>query len=275
LCLVCQQLKKATKLRSVVGFWERVYSQHDSDQCLLVDESNLSNIITVVDLPRGRRSKRRKIARAIAKAKQSLRTEIKDKKELKNAIKRLRCQRGLRDSLKLSNRLAQPHLPVVKQAIKELGMPQDLAYLPYLESGYILKARSPVGARGLWQLMPATARQAGLKVNRSIDQRIDVHKSTQAALSELKKYHETTKSWGLALTSYVYGHNGVMRAIDTHKTNDYVYIRKNHETNIFRFSSKNYYPRFLAIRNVMQKFEKEQTREKLAASDTTNTQIEG
>ena len=276
--MMLHPLPQYVGIQTDVEFWERIYSRHDSDQCLLVDEKNLYRVFAVVDLPRGRWSKKKKISRSIGKIKRSLRSIAKNPKrrlsatdtkvktivskntlqsiEYKNTAKRLRCQRGMRDSLKVSFQLAQSHLPAVKHEIKQLGMPVDLAYLPYLESGYRLKARSPVGARGLWQLMPATAREAGLKINRRMDQRLDVHKSTRAALSELKKYRENTKSWGLALTSYVYGHNGMMRAIEDHKTNSYVYIRENYETKIFQFSSKNYYPRFLAIRNVMQRSEK-------------------
>jgi membrane-bound lytic murein transglycosylase D len=264
-------------ISSDIEFWERIYSVNDSSQCLLVDEDNLSRVFEVVDLPRRRWSKKKKIARSIAKLKRSLRSIAKDpQRELnvfdqqtklsvstntldpeqyKSIAKRLRCQRGMRGSLQMSFELAKAHLPTVFREVKELGLPADLAYLPYLESGYRRKARSPVGARGLWQLMPETARSAGLKVNRRVDQRLDVQRSTRAALLELKKYHETTKSWGLALTSYVYGHNGVMREVNDHKSNSYVYIRANHKSKIFQFSSKNYYPRLLAIRNVMHRLD--------------------
>ncbi len=265
-------------IQTDIDFWERVYNDHDSDQCLLVDEKNLYRVFEVVDLPRGRRAKRRKVNKAIAKVKKSLfsiskkiarkpslilsKSEKKvkqiissktlDTESYRKITKQLRCQRGLRDSLKLSFKIAQTHLPTVMKEIKKLNMPADLAYLPYLESGYRHKARSPVGARGLWQLMPATAREAGLKVNSRLDQRLDVSKSTRAALLELKKYHANTKSWGLALTSYVYGHNGVIRAMKNQKTNSYVYIRANYSTKVFQFASKSYYPRLIAIRNVMQ-----------------------
>ena len=83
-----------------------------------------------------------------------------------------------------------------------MGLPRDLAYIPYLESGFQNKARSKAGARGLWQLMPAKARESGLRVNRKVDERLNVSKATRVALKDLKKYRKITGTWGLTLTAH-------------------------------------------------------------------------
>jgi len=144
---------------------------------------------------------------------------------------------------------------MVQKILGRKGLPSDLAYLPHLESGYNLRAHSRAGARGIWQLMPATARLMGLKVGRYFDERTDALRATHAASELLLDLYSDTGDWPLAITAYNYGQNGMARAIKLHGR-DYLTVRTRHKSPLFGFAARNYYPSFLAVRNVAQKFEK-------------------
>jgi membrane-bound lytic murein transglycosylase D len=105
-----------------------------------------------------------------------------------------------RDAAGLSGSLSQsmPFLLVVAEQIEKRGMPGEFAFLPYIESNYMALASSGDRAAGIWQLMPDTAREAGMSINRDYDGRLDVYASTLAALDLLERYHEEFGDWRLA-----------------------------------------------------------------------------
>ena len=110
--------------------------------------------------------------------------------------------------------------------------------------------------------LPTCCRSRGLhrpvatraKVHRRNDWRTDPHLSTDAATDHLASIYLRTRSWELAITAYNYGQNGVMRAIQKFGP-DYMKIRTEHKTKIFGFAARNYYPSFLAVRNVAMREE--------------------
>ncbi len=93
-------------------------------------------------------------------------------------------------------------IPDMEKALERKGLPSDLVYLSMIESGYSTKALSNVGAVGLWQFMPSTGKEYGLKINDYLDERRDVVKSTEAAANYLSDLYSQFRNWHLAAASY-------------------------------------------------------------------------
>ena len=124
--------------------------------------------------------------------------------ELRQAVERVQKQR-----------------PVFEPILREEGVPQQLAALVLVESGGWSTALSPKGARGLWQLMPDTARRYGLLVTSDHDERLDIYKSTRAAARYLRELHEQFKDWSLVFAAYNAGEQKVQSAIERSGANDF------------------------------------------------------
>jgi membrane-bound lytic murein transglycosylase D len=133
---------------------------------------------------------------------------------------------------------------MVRQVLKQEGLPQDLMYLPLPESGYQPRATSRVGARGLWQFMPGTARLYGIKINRWEDQRLDPADSTRAAAEHLRDLYAIFHDWYLALAAYDSGSLTVARAIERTGYADFWQL---YRLNALPAETKNYVPIMLAM----------------------------
>ena len=105
------------------------------------------------------------------------------------------------------------YLPIFEQALMEAGLPDELKYLPVIESHLEVKATSPRGAGGLWQFMPITAKGLDMKVNATIDERNDPYLSSQKACRLLKMLYDQFGDWSLALAAYNAGDGTVRRAL--------------------------------------------------------------
>ncbi|MCF6192138.1 MAG: LysM peptidoglycan-binding domain-containing protein, partial [Candidatus Hydrothermae bacterium] len=99
------------------------------------------------------------------------------------------------------------------QKLTDRNLPVELVYLPMIESAYNPFARSRAGAVGLWQFMPSTARQYGLKVNWWVDDRRDPYRSTLAALDYLEALYAEFGRWDLAIAAYNVGEGKIRRAL--------------------------------------------------------------
>ena len=116
---------------------------------------------------------------------------------------------------------ANRYFPVFEYYLHKHGMPADLKYLAVAESMLVPNVVSSASAAGLWQLMPATAREMGLSVNGEIDERLDLHRSTEAAVLMLKGLHAEFGDWNLALAAYNCGKGRVRSAVRRAGARDY------------------------------------------------------
>jgi membrane-bound lytic murein transglycosylase D len=132
-----------------------------------------------------------------------------------------------------------PHLPRIREILAEAGIPQDLAYVPIVESAFNPSALSRAKAKGLWQFIPSTGKQYGLKQDFFVDERSNMEKATLAAAQYLKKLYAMFGDWNLALAGYNAGEGRVQRAIKRAQTNDFWALAK---TRSFRAETKNYVP---------------------------------
>ena len=120
--------------------------------------------------------------------------------------------------------------PYFGSVLAELGMPDDLKYLAAAESALRIDAYSDAGAAGLWQFMSPTGKQYGLRVNRYVDERFHVEKSTRASIEMLKDLHEQLGSWSLAAGAYNGGITRMRKAINHQLERDYFKLHLNPET---------------------------------------------
>lgn len=118
-----------------------------------------------------------------------------------------------RDYTKMVLARKEIYFPLFEEALGTHKMPEDIKFLSIIESGLNPKARSRVGAMGLWQFMPATGREYKLFVNDYIDDRMDPEMSTDAALLFLKALYRRFGDWELALAAYNCGPGNVNKAI--------------------------------------------------------------
>lgn len=113
------------------------------------------------------------------------------------------------------------YLPVMKEILKQEGLPEDLVYMALIESGFSASARSHAGAVGYWQFIRDTGRVYDLRITRLIDERQDPVKSTQAAARYLKGLYNLFGSWYLAIAAYNVGENRVKRVVMQNFTRDF------------------------------------------------------
>lgn len=136
------------------------------------------------------------------------------------------------------------YLPMMKEVMRENGLPEDLVYLSLIESGFSPQAHSRANAVGYWQFVRSTGRRFGLTVDPFIDERRDPVLSTRAAATFLKELYSLFGSWHLAMAAYNVGENRVRRAVTRNYTRDFwTLLRKRRALPV---ETKNYVPQFIA-----------------------------
>ena len=105
------------------------------------------------------------------------------------------------------------YMPIFEEALEMYQLPLELKYLPIIESALNPKAVSRVGAAGLWQFMPATGKQYGLKLNSLVDERRDPVLSSQAAARYLRDLYKIFGDWNLVIAAYNCGPENINKAI--------------------------------------------------------------
>ena len=137
----------------------------------------------------------------------------------------------------------------IVRALREAGLPQELSWLPLIESGFKVNALSRSRALGMWQFIPSTGYKFGLSRDKFIDERMDPEKSTRAAIEYLKELHQIFGDWSTVLAAYNCGEGRVLRLIRGQNINYLdnfwdLYQRLPRET-------ARYVPRFLATLHIL------------------------
>jgi len=259
-----------------VNFWEKVFSDFNSNEFILHDRDNLDIIITSLKVPVSNNPKSnrpitspdeeieayRKALRRFAVEGYGVRSKGKYEAEIWQAYLKqhairdllsgnavLRVQGGLADTFYDASHRAELYLPLMEKIFREHGLPPDLTRIVFVESMFNLKARSKVGASGFWQLMPGTAKSF-IKVSKHRDERNSPLIATRAAAGVLRSNYKALEAWPLAVTAYNHGQGGMKRAVAQLKTKDLAEIILLYDSPSFGFASRNFYSEFLAATKV-------------------------
>lgn len=162
---------------------------------------------------------------------------------------------GGRAWLKAIMARAEPFLPYIAERIRWYGLPDELLYLPVIESEYSSKAVSRSGAMGLWQFMKNSIGGYGIRIDDWVDERRDFMKSTDAALRKLADNYSRHEDWNLALAAYNMGDGAVSRAVKKARSVegapekiDYWYLRSK---GYLAAETTSYVPKFLAVASIL------------------------
>jgi membrane-bound lytic murein transglycosylase D len=255
-----------------IRFWIRVYTEVTTDGGLLHDDWNLGLVYEVLrfepDSSPGQRERRvaeaksryaallRRLADGAGDDLTAHERRIRDAfgdqataADFRDAIPRIRFQLGQAD--RFHEGLIRAAL-WEKQIAKRLalhGVPAEIAALPHVESSFNLDAYSKVGAAGLWQFMPKTAKRY-MRVDSLVDERLDPYTATEAAANLMLYNYRLVGTWPLAVTAYNHGPGGLRRAQDDLGTSDIAVIVKRYRGATFGFASRNFYVAFLAALEV-------------------------
>jgi membrane-bound lytic murein transglycosylase D len=272
-------------IESQIRFWKAIFTQYSEDQVVVHDAVDLDKVYRVLDF-RGlranglgevgiQRAREEGTRDAVAEVRAALRaldagggrpvTEQQrhlvtlfqnDRRpgRFRLASEQVRSQRGIRERFREGLRVSRHYLPEMERAFRAEGLPLELTRLPLIESCFDMEAYSKVGAAGIWQFMPATARRF-MTVGSLVDERLDPLTATRAAARFLNENYRTLGTWPLAITAYNHGPYGMLRAIDAVGTRDIGVIIARYDGRGFGFSSRNFYPEFLAAIEVEREAE--------------------
>jgi len=143
---------------------------------------------------------------------------------------------------------ARPYIHFIKDEVQARGLPPELAYLPIIESGFQITARSRSGAMGLWQFMLNSISPYNMRVSDLIDERRDFIKSTKGALQKLEDEYRRLGCWELTLAAYNSGLGAVTRIMRRTGSNDYWELSARRD---LRQETINFVPRLIAAAYVV------------------------
>jgi membrane-bound lytic murein transglycosylase D len=267
-------------MSSAVAFWKRVYLEATTEAGLLHDSRELGVVYEIVRFGerKGRRTRQRhvdsrkkhwrSVLRRLAKGGAPrdstesgvlhlLELELGHEptaRDLHNAARRIRFQLGQRDKFRAGIIRSGAYEDEMRATFRHEGLPEDLAYLPHVESSFNVDAYSKYGAAGLWQFMRSTGRRY-LTINYVVDQRLDPPTATRAAARLLRENYQSLDSWPLAITAYNHGAAGMRRAKRKLGTDDMATIIRKYKSRTFGFASRNFYAQFLAARSILHSYE--------------------
>ncbi|HMQ10860.1 MAG TPA: transglycosylase SLT domain-containing protein [Oligoflexia bacterium] len=275
-------------IKDRVTFWVAVFSKYGSDQVVFHDSKVPSRVFSTLDTDIGCIRKNNhdyhiieKERTRVEKALYALHSTLSQKKTLSpeqeilydnfkdspisdilDSAQRVRCQNGNKTRFEQGLKIYNQYKNHIEKILLEHNVSLDIQYLPFVESAYNPKAYSRVGAAGLWQIMPATARRLGLQVNASIDERFDPILATIGAAKYLKNSQEILDNYLINLgfgsnnqlgpyiiTSYNYGVGGAKKMLRDVGL-DYGKVLEAYTSRRSGVAVQNFYSSFLAARYV-------------------------
>jgi len=262
-------------LKPDVNFWVKVYTEVTTKEGFIHDSEHLNIIYERVSFPPGTSYRARQ---KIVKQKKKYFKEVLEylalnpnkpletmlyrriknlwpkgttADEFQRAADNIRFQLGQSDRFKEGLVRSGRWMPFIKKEFNKLGIPEELSSLPHVESSFRSDARSHAGAAGLWQFTRPTGRRF-MRVDHVVDERLDPFLATKAAGQLLKKNHEKTGTWPLALTAYNHGAAGMRRAVESTGGTDITKIVREYKGRTFGFASRNFYNAFVAANRIEQ-----------------------
>jgi membrane-bound lytic murein transglycosylase D len=266
------------ELERDVRFWIRVYTEVTTEQGLLHDDWNLGVVYEVLRFDAGESPKQREHAVTAAKARYTAllkRFAAGDMENLtaherrilhafgasaspavfRDSMDRIRFQLGQADRFHEGLIRAQSFERNISKVLAQRGVPPEIGALPHVESSFNPAAYSRVGAAGLWQFMPSTARRY-MRVDSLVDERLDPYTATEAAANLMLYNYRLVGTWPLTVTAYNHGPGGLRRAQEELGTSNIEVIVKRYQGSTFGFASRNFYVAFLAALEVDRNAEK-------------------
>lgn len=261
-----------------IAFWKKVYSEYTTSQVIIHDRRNLSLIYEVIKI-KGRdepgaqkynkniEAKKKDHYSGMLKRLASGHKPSSDEEKrihglfssnnlkhlLKDANDNVRAQLGQKDRFMAGVVRSGAYIDEIREILLSHGLPEDLAYLPHVESSFDYQAYSKFGAAGIWQFTNSTGKRY-LKINYTVDERRDPILATHAAAKFLKENFNILGTWPVAITAYNHGTQGMQRAVKARGGYENIYNR--HESRLFGFASRNFYSEFLAAREVASNYRK-------------------
>ncbi|HKN10138.1 MAG TPA: transglycosylase SLT domain-containing protein, partial [Pseudomonadota bacterium] len=260
------------ELERDVRFWIRVYTEVTTDQGLLHDDWNLGLVYEVLrfDPTAPPAERERRVAEAKARYAALLRRfaagatsgltpherrilrafgDGATARQFLDAIDHIRFQLGQADRFHEGLIRAEAWEAHIARVLEQHGVPAEIAALPHVESSFNPAAYSKVGAAGLWQFMPSTAKRF-MRVDGIVDERMDPYSATEAAANLMLYNYRLLGTWPLTVTAYNHGPGGLRRAQEQLGTSDIAVIVKRYQGATFGFASRNFYVSFLAALEV-------------------------
>ena len=224
-------------LEDAVEFWKQIFTRYGFGEVVLfdpVDPSKIYSVLRVPDSDQGRAMVEKERSRIVAEY------------DLVEDEARIRSQRGAKEHFLEGLRVSGRYLGQMQKIFRDEGLPAELAYLPLVESSFNIRARSSVGALGMWQFMPETGKKF-MRIDATVDERRDPMASTRGAARLLKENYRILGNWPLAITAYNHGTEGIFRGIKIAESDNLVDLIRRYQAPTFGFASKNFYAEFLAV----------------------------
>lgn len=273
---------RPAQLEGAVSFWRKVFAEYSENQVVIHSMDYPNKIYGVLDYrddaargvdkarirTRAREDERAardrierllKLAHANRKTPQKLDPEARKVYELfadiddpnvyKNQLGRVRSQRGLRERTGQAMAVSGRYLPNMEAVFRSYQLPAGLTRLPLVESSFNVDAYSKVGAAGIWQFMPSSAR-IYMRLDEVVDDRRDPWFATDGAARHLRDDYALLRQWPLAVTAYNYGRVGLARALKAVDGSTLEDLLDDFDGRRFGFASRNFYAEFLAALDV-------------------------